>query len=352
MRPLQKRSIAISGRTASTLAAGVGGYLAARSLVRWRRRFDFRDKSVLITGGSRGLGLVLARQFAQEGARVTVCARNAEQLAVAERDLRLLGGEVLAVQCDLTSREQVEGMIAGVSRHFGGIDVLVNNAGTIEVGPMQTMTLATFETAMKTHFWAPLHATLAVLPQMRRRGAGRIVNISSIGGKIAVPHLLPYSASKFALVGLSEGLRAELLQDNIYVTTVCPGLMRTGSARNALFKGRHREEFAWFVLSDALPATSIGAIRAARQIIRGCRYGQGELVLSLPAKLAVTLHDLFPNIALDFSAFVNRLLPSPGGIGTHRLLGRDSETPLTRSILTQLDREAAIANNQVEAESI
>src|SRR5918912_3423887 len=129
------------------------------------------------------------------------------------------------------------------------------------------MTLEDFEQAMAVHFWGPLYATLAVLPQMRARRDGRIVNISSIGGKVSVPHLVPYSASKFALAGLSDGLRAELSKENVIVTTVCPGLMRTGSPRNATFKGKHRDEYAWFSISDALPLTSMSAERAARQII-------------------------------------------------------------------------------------
>src|SRR5256714_1298474 len=126
--------------------------------------------------------------------------------------------------------------------------------------------------ALAVHLWGPLYAMRAVVPQMRRQGGGRIVNIASIGGKIAVPHLTPYSASKFALVGLSDGMRAELAKDNILVTTVCPGLMRTGSPPNAHFKGRHRAEFTWFVLGDSLPLASIDARRAARHIITACRY--------------------------------------------------------------------------------
>src|SRR5207302_995684 len=148
-------------------------------------------------------------------------------------------------------------MVDEVLDRFGRLHVLINNAGVIQVGPMEEMTLADYEDTMQTHFWAPLFTTLSVLPALRRQGEGRIVNISSIGGKIAVPHLLPYSASKFALTGFSEGLRAELLKDGIYVTTVCPGLMRTGSPRNADFKGQHRAEYAWFSISDSLPFFSM-----------------------------------------------------------------------------------------------
>src|SRR5437868_10247139 len=173
---------------------------------------------------------------------------------------------------------------------FGRIDVLVNNAGTIEVGPMEVMTLDDYEKAMRTHFWGPLYMVLAVLPEMRARKEGRIVNVSSIGGKISVPHLLPYCASKFALTGFSEGLRAELAKDGIVVTTVCPGLMRTGSPLNAFFKGQHQAEYAWFSISDSLPISSISAQRAARQIVRACKNGDAEVILSVPAQLAALFH--------------------------------------------------------------
>jgi NAD(P)-dependent dehydrogenase (short-subunit alcohol dehydrogenase family) len=338
-----------SGRNVLLAAvAGAGLYAAATMAVRWSRRFDFDGKVVLVTGGSRGLGLVLARQFAAEGARVAICARDPEELHKAVEDLARRGARgVLAVPCDVCSQDDIARVISEVVHRFGGIDVLVNNAGTIAVGPMETMTVADYEEAMRTHFYGPLYATLAALPHLRARGGGRIVNISSVGGKIAAPHLLPYSASKFALTGFSEGLRAELQKDNIYVTTVCPGLMRTGSPRNAFFKGRHREEYAWFHLADAAPLASIGAVRAARQIIRACRYGRAEVILSLPAKAATTLHALFPGMSAQISAWVNRCaLPAPGGIGEVRARGYQSESPVTRSRLTTLSRRAEIANNE------
>jgi NAD(P)-dependent dehydrogenase (short-subunit alcohol dehydrogenase family) len=327
--------------------AGIGIVAAATAAVRWSRRFDFRGKVVLITGGSRGLGIVLARQFAQQGARLAICARDPQELTRAVDDLAGRGAEVLALPCDICSHDDVARMVAEVDRHYGSVDVLVNNAGTIAVGPIETMTLADFEEAMRTHFWGPLYTTMAVLPYLRRSGGGRIVNISSIGGKIAVPHLVPYSASKFALAGFSEGLRAELQKDNIYVTSVFPGLMRTGSAENAFFKGRHREEHAWFHVSDATPGFSMSAERAARQIVCACRYGRAEIVLSLPAKVATTLHAVFPGLSTQIAGMVNEYaLPAPGGIGELRARGHQSETPVTRSWVTRLSRGAAAANNE------
>jgi NAD(P)-dependent dehydrogenase (short-subunit alcohol dehydrogenase family) len=238
-------------------------------------------------------------------------------------------------------------MVEVVTRHFGRIDVLVNNAGVIQVGPVEEMTLEDYEQAMAVHFWGPLYTTLAVLPQMRARRDGRVVNVSSIGGKIGVPHLVPYSASKFALAGLSDGLRAELAKDGIVVTSVFPGLMRTGSPRNATFKGRHRAEYAWFAISDSLPVTSINAERAASQIIDACRRGRAELVITTQAQLAVKFRALFPEAAADLLAVVNRLLPGPGGIGRARAKGRESESALAPSVLTALTEAAARRNNEL-----
>jgi NAD(P)-dependent dehydrogenase (short-subunit alcohol dehydrogenase family) len=290
---------------------------------------------------------VLARGFAAAGANVAVCARDHRELERARADLAARGARAFAFPCDVTDRTQVKELVEVVTRHFGRVDVLVNNAGVIQVGPLELMTLEDFEQAMAVHFWGPLYTTLAVLPQMRARRDGRIVNVSSIGGRVAVPHLVPYSASKFALAGLSDGLRAELAKDNIAVTTVIPGLMRTGSPRNATFKGRHRDEYAWFAISDALPVTSIQAERAARQIVASCRRGRAELIISSQAVLAVKFRALFPEATADMLALANGLLPGPGGIGRGRAKGRESESALAPSLLTTLSDRAALRNNEV-----
>lgn len=329
------------------LAAGAGALLAGRAVARRVLGYSLRGKVVLITGGSRGLGLVLARECAAEGARVVICARRANELEAARAELKSRGAEVLAVPCDVTDRAQVSELMKIVSDRFGRVDVLVNNAGVIQVGPVEVMTLEDYEEAMKTHFWGPLHTIMAVLPQMRRRREGRIVNISSIGGKISIPHLVPYSASKFALVGLSEGLRSELLKDGVVVTTVCPGLMRTGSPRNALFKGKHRAEYAWFAISDSLPISSMNAVRAARQIIEATKRGDAEVTLSIQAQLAARFHGLFPGTTANLLALVNLLLPRAGGIGRARAKGKESQSALAPSVLTALSERAAARNNEM-----
>jgi NAD(P)-dependent dehydrogenase (short-subunit alcohol dehydrogenase family) len=333
--------------TALVLAAGTGALLVARSSLQRSRDYDFRDKVVLITGGSRGLGLVLARQLASQGARIAICARDQEDLDAARRDLEEKGAAVFTSACDLRNFAEVENTVRRVLDHFGQIDVLINNAGTIAVGPMETMTLDDYHEQMDSNYWSAVHATLAVLPEMQHRRSGRIVNISSIGGKVAVPHLLPYCASKFALAGFSRGLRTEVHKDGIIVTTVCPGLMRTGSPRNADFKGQHRAEYAWFSISDSMPGISMEVERAARQIIDACRRGEVEVILSAPAKLGATFDALFPEITGGVLALGGRMMPGPGGAGTRRMKGHQSESPLSPSPLTALGDAAAARNNEL-----
>jgi short-subunit dehydrogenase len=238
-------------------------------------------------------------------------------------------------------------MVRQVENRLGPMDVLINNAGVIEVAPVQLMTLADFEEAMKINFWGTVYTTLAVLPSMRRRHCGRIVNISSIGGKVSVPHLVPYSASKFAVTGFSEGLRAELAREGILVTTICPHLMRTGSPVNAYFKGQHRAEYAWFSIGDALPLLTMKAERAARRILTACKRGEAEVILTPQARLAAALHGVFPGTSVDILGLVNRLLPGPGGIGTRRAKGKESFSSWSPSVLTALGDRAARENNEL-----
>jgi short-subunit dehydrogenase len=259
-----------------------------------------------------------------------------------------MGADVFTVVCDVSNKADIDCMVSEVRQRFEHIDVLINNAGTIAVGPMDTMTLEDYQEAMNIHFWAPLYTVLAIAPEMRSRRQGRIVNIASIGGKISVPHLLPYCASKFALVGFSKGLHAELKKDGVVVTTVCPGLMRTGSPENATFKGKHKAEYAWFSISDSVPGFSMNADRAARQILSASRRGDAEIILSIPAKLAAKVDALFPELSARILSLTSRVLPSAGGIGSDRALGSQSHSRVAPSWLTALGERAARRNNELE----
>ncbi|HXU14591.1 MAG TPA: SDR family oxidoreductase [Terriglobales bacterium] len=337
----------IGGGTAALAASTMAGAVFAYWSVKQVRRFNLSGRTVLITGGSRGLGLALARAFLRRGAKVALLGREVETL---ERARQLLAGKgmVFVRPADVRDPSQVNQAVLDVQQEFGDIDVLVNNAGTLTVGPMDTMTPKDYQEALNVYFWGPFHLAQAVLPSMRQRKTGRIVNISSIGGKISVPHLLPYCTGKFALSGWSEGMRQELTRDNVYVTTVYPGLMRTGSPRNAEFKGKHRDEYTWFTLSDAMPGLSISADRAARQIVTACEYGRAELIVSLPARIAIKAHALLPSMSSLALRFTNQLLPQAEGAPEQAgKKGSQSETAATRSFLTVLDKQAAQRNNQV-----
>jgi short-subunit dehydrogenase len=176
------------------------------------------------------------------------------------------------------------------------------------------MNVVDFQHAMAVNFWGTLYASLAAAEVMRAQGdGGRIVNITSIGGKVAVPHLLPYDSAKFAALGFSEGLRAELAPHGISVTTVVPGLMRTGSYTNALFKGQPEQEFGWFSYAANTRFTAMDARRAARKVVRAAKLRSAEVVLGWQAKLLSTAKELFPNAVAYALTLVNRMMPDAHG---------------------------------------
>jgi NAD(P)-dependent dehydrogenase (short-subunit alcohol dehydrogenase family) len=320
------------------------GWLVTRAIR--TARYSLREKIALITGGSRGLGLVLARHVCAQGGSVALIARDPDELTRAKADLALRGGAVLTVECDLLDARQIQSAVQQIIDRFGRIDILINNAGIIEVGPLQNMTREDFERAMRLHFWAPFELIAQIVPEMRIWGGGRIVNISSIGGKVAVPHLASYTASKFALTGFSDAIRAELARDNIHVTTVAPGMMRTGSHVNAKFKGKHDMEFAWFAASAGAPLISMNADRAARKILAACRRAQPSLTLTFSARGAILGNALFPNLTGYFMRLVNRFLPKPTGAEGNQLRGGSEVRRLIPDWLTRSADRAINRNNE------
>jgi NAD(P)-dependent dehydrogenase (short-subunit alcohol dehydrogenase family) len=329
------------------LAAWAGLLWLGSRLLRAEGWPTLLGRTVLITGGSRGLGLVLARQAAADGARVAICGRDPASLERAGDVLRGIGAEVVTVECDVTDAAQVRRMVEEVTRRLGPVDMLITNAGVIEVGPAETMGVADYQEAMATNFWGMLYPILEVLPAMRARGDGRIVNITSIGGKVGVPHLVPYSASKFAAMGLSQGLRAELSADGITVTTAVPGLMRTGSPRNAIFRGRQRAEYAWFSIADALPGLSVSAEDAASRVLAAARRGDAEVLFPVTVRVAAIAQAAAPNLTARVITTANRLLPGAPARRTGRRRGADSQSPLSPSLLTRLGDRAARRYNQM-----
>jgi NAD(P)-dependent dehydrogenase (short-subunit alcohol dehydrogenase family) len=289
-----------------------------------QRDDELAGKIVVVTGGSKGLGLLVAREFGRRGASVTICSRNLEELQGAQDWLRDHDVSVDFQVCDIGKKDEAEAFIRGVEAKWGRIDYLVNNAGVIEVGPLDTATLEDFEMAVDVMLWGVVVPSLAALPGMKERKSGRIVNITSLGGKISVPHLLPYSTAKFAAIGFSEGLRAELAGTGVGVVTVVPGLMRTGSFVNALFRGNRRSEFTWFSVLSSLPLLTNDAEKAAQRITKAAVNNEPELILSLAANAAVRAQGVAPGLLSYALSLTARGLPSsPQTTPTPATAGRD-----------------------------
>jgi NAD(P)-dependent dehydrogenase (short-subunit alcohol dehydrogenase family) len=330
------------------LLAG-GAAVLGREVLRRATAADLQGQVALVTGGSRGLGLLVSRELARAGCRLAICARDADELDRARADLITFGGRVETFVCDVSSQDDVARMVEAATDRLGQIDILVNDAGIIQVGPLENQTIDDFRLAMDVMYWGLVYTSFAVLPQMRARRSGRIVNVTSIGGKMSVPHLLPYSSAKFAAVGFSEGLAAEVAKDGIAVTTIVPGLMRTGSHLHAVTKGQHEAEYGWFAPGASLPVISMDAERAAKQVVDAIRCGDSVRFLGLPAVLASRFHGLFPGTTVELLGLVNRLLPGPDARSRGTMPGYQARDRLDSWLIetaTTLGRRAAERFNE------
>jgi short-subunit dehydrogenase len=303
-----------------------------------RARDAANTERVLIVGSSRGLGLDLARTYARRGAKVAVCARDPDEVARAASELANAGATVLAEVCDATAADQVGRMVQNVEAQLGALDILITCAATIQVGPLECMTHADFEEAMRQIFWSTYHPTMAVLPGMRARRCGRIGHVTSFAGKLAVPHMLPYASAKFAATGFSAGLRAEVAKDGISVTTIAPGLMRTGAHVNAPFKGQQAKEYAWFSAGAVAPLISLSSEKAAARIVRAIERGAAEITLSPGVRAAIILQAVMPGLTAKLLAFQNRLLPSARGGSSEARPGQEVARNSESRFIHAIDR--------------
>jgi short-subunit dehydrogenase len=313
-------------------------------------RDDLHGEVAVVAGGSRGLGLLLARELARHACPLVICARDGAELERAAGDLRAAGAEVTAVACDLTEEASAQRLVDTAVERYGRVDIVISNAGIIQAGPVQATTPADYEAALDVMALAPVRLALAALPVMRRQAHGRIVTIASVGGKVSVPHLLPYCTAKFAAVGFSEGLRAELGRGPVTVTTVVPGLMRTGSHGQARFTGQAEKEFTWFALGASLPLISMDAERAARRIVDAVRRRRAEIMLTPVSQLAGRAAGLMPGFTAGLLHLVQQVaLPSAAGRAGPPVPGRRLDPAMSRKAfdrLTTLGRAAARRFNQ------
>jgi NAD(P)-dependent dehydrogenase (short-subunit alcohol dehydrogenase family) len=309
------------------------------------KRFALDGKTVAITGGARGLGLAIAREAARRGAKLGLFARSEEELSAARAEFAIAGVTVSTAVCDVRNAADVATTLDSFARELGPIDALFNVAGVISVGPVGALSLDDYRDAIETNFLGAVYAIEAVRPSMQARHSGRIVNITSLGGKVGIPHMLPYCASKYALIGYSAALRAELQRDGIRVVSIIPGLMRTGSPPHATFAGQPRKEYVTFALSDSLPFLSVDVRYAARLIVDACERGTAEKIVGWQAKVAIAAATVAPRAVENVLGFVNRFVPGPGN-GEHRS-GFASESPITQSFLTKLGRNASAEQNEL-----
>jgi NAD(P)-dependent dehydrogenase (short-subunit alcohol dehydrogenase family) len=342
-----------SGFSLARLTIIIGAVMVLLRLMRERKAMSFRAKVVIITGGGRGLGLNLARKLVAEGARVALVARSESELQRAAAELKAMGGDVFTIVADVTKEGAAQNIVHAVVKHFGALDVLINSAGIMTFGPQEHMSKADYHAAMDLHLFAPLNLIQAATPYLKKSKTARIVNITSFGGLVAIPYMAAYTASKFAQVGLSDALRSELAKDGISVTTVCPGIMRTGSHLAINFKGNQKPEYTLFKLGVGIPGVATSAPQAAKLIVEATRHGDPSLVFPLPILGLSILTRVFPNTTGLVLGLVSRFLPKPTDeSGDEAQAGHDLEPVLPSSILTKLADRAAVENNELNGHAM
>lgn len=302
----------------------------------------------IVMGASRGLGLLMATELARRGHDVAICARDEDTLQEAAKQLRIHGGAVLPLVCDVTDAEAVERFVDDVTNQLGDIDVAIHVAGVIQVGPVEAVTRQHFSASINIMLWGPINMALAVLPGMRKRRSGRIGVVTSIGGKLSPPRLLPYATAKFGAVGFTEGLSAELAGTGVTATTLVPGLMRTGSHGQAQFFGDASKQYAWFGPAASLPLLSMDAEKAAAKMVDAVLRGKRVALVSLLSHAASRAHGLAPNLIVRLNQALSLVLPK--GDSSETVDGIDARNDLKPdglvSKLTTLGDRAAARFNE------
>ncbi|XVX20796.1 SDR family NAD(P)-dependent oxidoreductase [Actinomycetota bacterium] len=303
----------------------------------------------MVVGGSRGLGLLVCRELLERGYAVVACARDEAELERAAATVAGAGRLETRV-CDIRDRDAVRALVAEVERAHGHIDVAITVAGIIQAAPAESLTQEHFDEAIETMLEGPIVVARAVEPGMRARGRGHIGTVTSVGGMVSPPHLLPYATAKFGAVGFSDGLAASLAGTGVTATTIVPGLMRTGSHENAQFGGDSAAEYAWFAPAASLPLLSTDADRAARRIVDAVLAGKPMVVLTPLAWLGIRVRGLMPGTTTRAMGLANRLLPSAppgagGGTVDGKTAGHRLDSRVVRALAT-LGTRAARRNNE------
>lgn len=252
---------------------------------------DLLGKWCVVTGAASGIGRATAEALQAEGARLLLCDIRQEELEQIALDLSGRG-EVLSYAVDVALLPQMARFSDFIREQIGCADVLVNNAGILKTGGYEETSFETWHQVMEVNFWGALHATKLLVPPMVQRGAGAVVNIASASGIVGFSKLTAYSTSKFALVGFSEALRAELAATGVTVSTICPGLVRTSIARNSDLPAEEARD-----IEDLLERRGVAPERVAQAIVRAAIKGTPLVHVGADAKLLSVASRLFPTRA-------------------------------------------------------
>jgi len=249
----------------------------------------FCDQVVFITGASSGIGAAVAEAFAEEGARVVVTARREDRLETVRARITEAGGTVLALPCDVTSRESLDRAVAAAVEAFGGLNVVLANAGFGVSGDMARLETADYRRQFETNVFGVVDTVYATLPHLLR-SKGRLGLVGSVMGHLGLPASAPYAASKFAVTGLAESLYFDLADRGVSVTGIYPGIV-SSEIRSVDNQGRHTGR------DDPAPAwIAVPAERAARAIVRALYRRRASCIVTGHGKLLVTLVRHFPRL--------------------------------------------------------
>ncbi len=245
---------------------------------------NFKNKVVVITGASSGIGEAAAEQFAKKGANIVLVARRKDKLEEVERKLSKYSTKILVQVCDVSDKEQVKLMSEKVIETFSKIDVLVNNAGFVIYGKVEELSIEDIESQMKTNYFGTINCTKYFLPHFLKQNSGHMVNVASVGGSFGVPGIASYCATKYAMLGFSEGLHHELHGTNVGVTVVSPIMVRTNLFDHPSFKN-----FTKYATGISLSADTV-----AKAIIKASNSSRLEIVVPSFVRIGIWFKQTFP----------------------------------------------------------
>ncbi len=251
----------------------------------------YRDRVVWITGASSGIGAALAVEMAGRGARLALSGRNRRELEAVRHQCQASNAQAEIFPFDVQQASQITDVAGKVLRHFGHVDLLINNAGISQRSRAVDTPLQVDRKIMEVNYFGNIAVARAVLPHMLRRGYGHIAITTSITGHFGFPLRSAYSASKHALCGFYESLRAEMADQNIHITFITPGRIRTSISRHAL-----NEEGKEQGVMDPGQEKGMPADQSARIIIKGLRRHKREILVGRKEILMVFIHRFFPGI--------------------------------------------------------